>query len=32
MLLVQLLELKWCFIYITDTHTGLGGDPAGKQD
>ena len=32
MLLVQLLEPKWCFIYITDTHAGQGDDPAGEQD
>ena len=32
MLLVQLLEPKWCFIYITATHVGLGDDPAGEQD
>ena len=32
MLLVQLLEHKWYFIYITGTHAGLGDDPAGEQD
>ena len=32
MLLVQLLEPKWCFIYITNTHAGPGDDPAGEQD
>ena len=32
MLLVQLLEPKWCFMYITDTHAGLGNDPAGEHD
>ena len=32
MLLVQLLEPKWYFIYITGTHAGLGDDPPGEQD
>ena len=32
MSLVQLLEPKWCFIYITGTHVGSGDDPAGEQD
>ena len=32
MLLVQLLEPKWCFIYIIGTHVGQGDDPAGEQD
>ena len=32
MLLVQLLEPKWCFIYITSTHAGPGDDLAGEQD
>ena len=32
MLLVQLLEPKWCFIYITGTHAGPGDDPVGEQD
>ena len=32
MLLVQLLEPKWCFIYITDTHAGPGDDLAGEQN
>ena len=32
MLLVQLLEPKWCFIYITNTHAGPGDDPVGEQD
>ena len=32
MLLVQLLEPKWCFIHITGTHAGLGDDPVGEQD
>ena len=32
MLLVQLLEPKWCFIYITGTHAGQGDDSAGEQD
>ena len=32
MLLVQLLEPKWCLIYITGTHTESGDDPAGEQD
>ena len=27
MLLVQLLEPKWCFIYITSTHARPGDDP-----
>ena len=31
MLLVQLLEPKWCFIYITGPHVGPW-DPAGEQD
>ena len=32
MLLVQLLEPKWCFIYITGTHAGPGEDPVREQD
>ena len=32
MLLVQLLDPKWCFIYITDTHAVLGDDPAEGHD
>ena len=32
MLLVQLLEPKWYFIYITDTHAEPGDDPIGEQD
>ena len=32
MLLVQLLESKWCFIYIIGIHAGPGDDPAGEQD
>ena len=32
MSLVQLLEPKWYFIYITDTHAELGDDPAKGQD
>ena len=32
MLLVQLLELKWCFIYITGTHAESVDDPVGEQD
>ena len=32
MSLVQLLEPKWYFIYITDTHAGPGDDPAEGQD
>ena len=32
MLLVQLLEPKWCFIYITGTHAGPGDDPAREQN
>ena len=28
MLLVQLLEPKWYFIYIAGTHAGPGDDPA----
>ena len=32
MLLVQLLELKWCFIHITGTQAGPGDDPVGEQD
>ena len=32
MLLVQLLEHKWSFIYIIDTHAEPGDDPAGEQD
>ena len=32
MLLVQLLEHKWCFIYITSTHAEPGDDPAIEQD
>ena len=31
MLLVQLLEPKWCFIYIIGTHAGPGDDPAGNR-
>ena len=32
MLLVQLLESKWCIIYITSTYAGPRDDPAGEQD
>ena len=32
MSLVQLLEPKWYFIYITDTHAELGDNSAGGQD
>ena len=32
MSLVQLLEPKWYFIYITGTHIELGDDLAGGQD
>ena len=32
MLLVQLLEPKWCFIYYTGTHAGPGDDLAGEQN
>ena len=32
MSLVQLLESKWCFIYITGTHAGPGDDSAGEQN
>ena len=32
MLLVQLLEPKWCFIYITGSHSGPGDDHAGEKD
>ena len=32
MSLVQLLESKWYFIYITGTHVGLGDDPTGEQN
>ena len=32
MLLVQLLEPKWCFIHIIGTHAGPGDDPAREQD
>ena len=32
MLLVQLLEPKWCFIYITSNHAELRDDPTGEQD
>ena len=32
MLLVQLLEPKWYFIYITGTHAELGDDRAEGQD
>ena len=32
MLLVQLLEPNWCFIYITSTHAGPGDDPTEEQD
>ena len=32
MSLVQLLEPKWYFIYITDTHAEPGDDLAGGQD
>ena len=32
MSLVQLLESKWYFIYITDIHAELGDDPAEGQD
>ena len=30
--LVQLLEPKWYFIYITDTHVGPGDDPTEEQN
>ena len=32
MSLVQLLEPKWHFVYITGTHAEPGGDPAREQD
>ena len=32
MLLVQLWEFKWYFIYIIGTHAGPGNDPTGEQD
>ena len=32
MSLVRLLEPKWYFSYITDTHAGLGDDPAVEQN
>ena len=32
MLLVHLLEPKWCFIYITSTHAEPADDPAGEHD
>ena len=32
MLLVQLLEPKWCFIYITGTHVGPRDNPVGEHD
>ena len=32
MSLVQLLEPKWYFIYITSIHAELGEDPAEGQD
>ena len=32
MSLVQLLEPKWYFIYITGTHAELGDDPTGEQN
>ena len=32
MSLVQLLEPKWHFIYITDIHAESGDDPAEGQD
>ena len=32
MSLVQLLETKWYFIYITGTHAELGDDPTEGQD
>ena len=32
MSLVQLLEPKWYFIYITSTHVEPGDDPPGGQD
>ena len=32
MLLVQLLESKWYFIYITGTQDGPGDDPTGEQN
>ena len=32
MSLVQLLEPKWYFIYITGIHAGPGDDPAGEQN
>ena len=31
-MLVQLLEPKWCFIYIIGTHVGPEDDPVGEQD
>ena len=32
MSLVQLLEPKWCFIYITGTHAASGDDSIGEQN
>ena len=32
MSLVQLLEPKWYFIYITGTHAELGDDPVERQN
>ena len=32
MSLIQLLEPKWHFIYITGTHAGPGDDPTGEQN
>ena len=32
MSLVQLLEPKWYFIYITGTHAEQGNDPTGEQN
>ena len=32
MLLVQLLESKWCFIYISGTHVEHGDDSIEEQD
>ena len=32
MSVVQLLEPKWCFIYITSAHAGPGDNLAGEQN
>ena len=32
MLFFQLLEPKWCFIYIIGTHAEPGDDSTGEQD